>query len=135
MACFSSSFCPLFLDLRIGVQGSSGDFLVALLLEAVISVGVGLDLLAHLLEDLLDPGGFLQMLPVGALENLDVLQLVGPCGEHVGETVGIDDLVDILFFTFRSLEMFVSMLHLGVFRFFLVDSLGLACPLGFLLLE
>lgn len=75
------------------------------------------------------------MLPVGPLEHLDVLGLVGFRQEDIGEVVGVDDLGDILIFVIVSLRWIISRLHLGVLRLFLVEPVGLAHVLGLFLLE
>ena len=111
---FSSSFGPLLLDLGVGVEGSSGDVRKVLFLGAVVGVGAGLDLLAQLLEDLLDLGRILQVLPVRPLEDLDVLRLEGLGREHVGEVVGVDDLGDLGFFSLWLLDLLVRLFHLLV---------------------
>ena len=135
MACFSFSFGPFFLDLSVGIEGSSGDILEVLLLRAIIRVGAGLDLLAELLKDLLDPGGLLQVLPVGPLEDLDVLGLVGLRQEDVGEMMRVDDLGHIFFLSLMLLRRLIDGHHLCVLRLLMVDPLGLVGALRLLLLE
>ena len=132
---FSSSFGPLLLDLGVGVEGSSGDVRKVLFLGAVVGVGAGLDLLAQLLEDLLDLGRILQVLPVRPLEDLDVLRLEGLGREHVGEVVGVDDLGDRSFFFLWFLDLRIGVLHLLVLRLLLDDLWSSADNLRLLLPE
>ena len=75
------------------------------------------------------------MLPVGPLQHLDVLGLVGLRQEDISKMVGVDDLGDILIFVIVSLRWIISRMHLGVLRLLLVEPVGLAHVLGLFLLE
>ena len=75
------------------------------------------------------------MLPVGPLQHLDVLGLVGFRQEDISKMVGVDDLGDILIFVIVSLRWIICRLHLGVLRLFLVDPVALAYSLWLLRLE
>ena len=125
----------LVLDLHVGVEGSLGDHLEVQLIGAVVRVGVSLDSLAELLEDPLDLGRLLQVLPVGSLEEPDVLCLVGLRLEHGGEVEGVDDLIDLGLFGIWFQDRFLCLLHHLVFRLILHDSWRLADCLGLLLPE
>ena len=125
----------LVLDLHVGVEGSLGDHLEVQLIGAVVRVGVSLDSLAELLEDPLDLGRLLQVLPVGSLEEPDVLRLVGLCLEHSGEVEGVDDLVDLGLFGIWLQDRLLRLVHLLVLRLLLDDRWRLAYCHGLLFPE
>ena len=101
----------LVLDLHVGVEGSLGDHLEVQLIGAVVRVGVSLDSLAELLEDPLDLGRLLQVLPVGSLEQPDVLRLEGLGLEDRGEVEGVDDLVDLGLFGLWLQDRLLCLVH------------------------
>ena len=133
--CLPSSFVPLLLDLGVGVQGSSGDLLVALFLGTVVGVGTSLDLLAQLLQDPFDLGCFLEVFLVGPLQDLDIFGLERLSREDVGEVERVDDLADFLFLVVLPLGLFVLELHLRVLGLLLVVHRLPADVMGQLLLE